>query len=59
MSRVPKTYNGKPLIHVYIYDNQECELGVVAWYQDGEDKKDIVPDGNGGFNAGIYLDCIN
>lgn len=56
---IPKIYNGKSLIHAWVYDNQERELGIVARYQDGEGKKDVVPffkpDGNGSFNAGIDL----
>jgi len=59
MSGLPNTYNGKPYITAWIYlDKQGNELGAVARYQNGDDKKDIVPffKRNGSnFIAGIDL----
>lgn len=57
MEAIPQTYQGKPLVHSWTYRAQEgAALGHVARYQNGDDKKSIVPffKRNGsGFNAGI------
>ena len=44
MSDIPKSYNGKPLIHAWTYCAKDgAPFGVVARYQDADGKKDIVP----------------
>jgi hypothetical protein len=44
MSEIPAMYNGKPLIHSWTYKSSSgAALGQVARYQNGSDKKDIVP----------------
>ncbi|MDD5463169.1 MAG: hypothetical protein PHG00_16340 [Methylococcales bacterium] len=59
MNSIPQNYNGKPLIYAWPYrDKDGAALGIVARYQNGSDKKDIVPffKLNGlGFTAGIEL----
>jgi hypothetical protein len=41
---IPQTYNSKPLIHTWTYCATDgAPLGVVGRYQNGTDKKDIVP----------------
>lgn len=41
---IPTAYNGKPLIHTWSYrDSNNQEIGFVCRYQDGDEKKDIVP----------------
>jgi len=56
---IPQTYNNKPLLHAWTYrDTNGQELGIVGRYQNGSDKKDIVPffKLNGtGWTAGIEL----
>lgn len=56
---LPKTYNGKPLIHSWPYlDAQGRIIGIVARYQNGTDKKDVIPffkPNNKGFDMGIDL----
>jgi 5S rRNA maturation endonuclease (ribonuclease M5) len=53
----PQTYNGKPLIHAWTYkDANGKPIGIVARYQDGTDKKDIIPyfkPNDTGWTAGI------
>ena len=45
MNSIPKSYNGKPLIHAWNYCAKDgvSSFGVVGRYQDAEGKKDIVP----------------
>jgi hypothetical protein len=44
MVDIPKSYNGKPLIHAWNYCTTDgAPFGVVGRYQDGDGKKDIVP----------------
>ncbi len=44
MNNIPQSYNGKPLIHSWTYhDATGAPLGIVGRYQNGTDKKDIVP----------------
>ncbi len=41
---IPKSYNGKPLIHAWNYCAMDgAPFGVVGRYQDEEGKKDVVP----------------
>ena len=41
---IPQSYNGKPLTASWKYCAMDgAPLGVVARYQNGTDKKDIVP----------------
>jgi hypothetical protein len=60
MVEIPKTYHGKPLVYAWTYCGKDAApLGVVGRYQNGEDKKDVVPffkpDSKGGFSIGIEL----
>jgi hypothetical protein len=59
MNTIPQSYNGKPLIHAWTYrDTNGEELGIVGRYQNGSDKKDIVPFfklNGSGWIAGIEL----
>ena len=56
---IPQNYNGKPLIHAWNYCATDgAPLGVVGRYQNGSDKKDIVPyfkKNGSGFMAGIDI----
>jgi hypothetical protein len=57
MNAIPQTYHGKQLIHSWTYCATDgAPLGVVGRYQNGSDKKDILPffKRNGsGWTAGI------
>ncbi|MCD2449304.1 DUF3987 domain-containing protein [Methylicorpusculum oleiharenae] len=59
MNTIPRTFEGKPLKASWNYLNQDGELlGIVGRYQNGSDKKEIIPyfKRNGsGFAAGIEL----
>jgi hypothetical protein len=56
MSEIPATYKNKPLIHAWTYkDSSGAALGQVARYQNGSDKKDIVPFFKRNGSAGIAL----
>ncbi|MEC4747225.1 DUF3987 domain-containing protein [Methylomicrobium sp. Wu6] len=44
MTALPLSYNGKPLVHQWTYRAANGEvLGYVGRYQQGSDKKDVVP----------------
>ena len=44
MTNIPEIFHGKPLIHAWnYYATDGAPLGVVGRYQDGGNKKDIVP----------------
>ncbi|MGZ8927054.1 MAG: toprim domain-containing protein, partial [Methylobacter sp.] len=59
MTEIPQSYNGKPLTASWTYCAMDgAPFGVVGRYQNGSDKKDIVPffKRNGsGWTAGIEL----
>jgi hypothetical protein len=59
MIEIPQSYNGKPLRASWTYRAEDgAPFGVVGRYQNGTDKKDIVPyfNKNGsGFTAGVSL----
>lgn len=56
---IPQSYHGKPLLHAWAYlDANGAELGHVGRYQNGSDKKDVIPyfKRNGsGWTAGVGL----
>jgi hypothetical protein len=53
---IPQTYNGKLLIHQWPYYNENgTSLGIVGRYQNGDEKKDIVPFFKLNGSAGIDL----
>lgn len=56
---LPPTYNGKPFIHSWPYlDSKSETIGIVARYQIGTDKKDVIPffkPNRTGFDKGIDL----
>lgn len=56
---LPQTYNGKPLIHAWTYqDTGNNPLGMVARYQNGTGNKEIIPffkPNGAGWTAGIDL----
>lgn len=56
---IPQTYNNKPLVHSWDYCAMDgAPFGVVGRYQDGNDKKDVVPffkTSGSGWGAGIDL----
>ena len=62
MIAIPKTYNGKPLVASWVYCAEDgAPFGVVGRYQNGHEKKDIVPffKRNGDhFLAGIELNVV-
>jgi len=44
MNGIPQSYNNKQLVHSWPYKDANGDvLGIVARYQNGTDKKDIVP----------------
>ncbi|MGZ8250567.1 MAG: DUF3987 domain-containing protein, partial [Methylomagnum sp.] len=59
MTEIPQNYNGKPLTASWTYCAMDgAPFGVVARYQNGTDKKDIVPffkPNSSGWTAGIEL----
>ncbi|MGZ8159766.1 MAG: DUF3987 domain-containing protein [Methylobacter sp.] len=59
MDKLPQTYNGKPLVYQWAYRAENgAVLGYVGRYQNGRDKKDIVPyfkHNGAGWAAGIEL----
>jgi hypothetical protein len=59
MIKIPQSYHGKPLIHLWEYRAKDgAPFGVVGRYQNGSDKKEIVPffkHNGSGWTAGIEL----
>jgi hypothetical protein len=59
MIDIPQSYHGKPLIHSWEYRAKDgAPFGVVGRYQNGSDKKDVVPFfklNGSGWTAGIDL----
>jgi 5S rRNA maturation endonuclease (ribonuclease M5) len=59
MSEIPQSWKGKLLIHSWLYKSANgATLGIVARYQNGTDKKTIVPffiPNGTGWKAGINL----
>lgn len=59
MTEIPQSYNGKPLMASWTYRAMDgAPFGVVGRYQNGNDRKDIIPffkRNSSGWTAGIEL----